>query len=277
MMAAFAALTPPGPEVAKVEDRTIPGPAGELAVRIYSPEGDGPHPVTMWFHGGGWVIGSIEQHDGLCRDLAKRSGSIVVSVDYRLAPEAPFPGPLDDCVAATRWVSEHASEIGADATRLAVAGDSAGGNLAAALALRARDEGAPRITFQLLVYPATDAEMSYPSYRENAEGFMLTAEAMAWFWNHYIGEGDKRDPYASPMYAADLAGLPPALVITAEYDPLRDEGEAYAALLRQAGVAATSSRYDGQLHGFMSMSGIIDTAHKAIDEAAAALREAFAS
>jgi acetyl esterase len=268
----------PGPEVAEVGDGTVPGPGGDIPIRVYRPAGAGPEPlpVTMWFHGGGWVLGSVDEHDGACRELANASGVLVVSVEYRLSPESPFPGPLDDCFAATRWVAEHAGEIGGDPARLAVAGDSAGGNLAAAVAVRARDEGGPALAFQLLVYPAVDAEMSYPSLVENGEGYVLTADSMRWFWGHYRGDADARDGYLSPLYAADLSGLPPAMVITAEFDPLRDEGEAYAKLLEQAGVPTVAKRYDGQIHGFFTLSGLFPAASTAVAEAAAALKGALA-
>ena len=259
-----------------VEDLVIAGPGGDLALRLYRPEGDGPFPVTMFFHGGGWVIGSIASHDALCRSLASRSGAAVVSVEYRLAPEAPFPAALEDCYAATAHVAAEAAALGLDASRLGVAGDSAGGNLAAATCLLARDRGGPALCFQLLVYPVTDHAYGLPSFTENGEGYFLTGEAMRWFSGHYLVEpGDGKDPLASPLLAEDLAGLPPALVITAEFDPLRDEGEAYGARLAEAGVRAEVQRYDGMIHGFVSMAAMLDQGATAVDECAAALRAAL--
>lgn len=279
--AAYAALaqarTGTG-DVVATEDHVVPGPGGDVPVRVYRPEGaDRPAPVCVFFHGGGWVIGSVETHDALCTALAARSGAVVVSVEYRLSPEAPFPAPLDDCFAATRWVTDHATELGVDPDRLAVAGDSAGGNLAAAVALRARDEGGPTIAFQLLVYPVVDHSFDQPSYVENAEGYFLTADAMRWFSGHYLGGTAPTDPLAAPLHAPDLTRLPPALVVTAEYDPLRDEGEAYGARLAEAGVEATVRRHDGMVHGFVSMYALVDQGSEALDECAAALRHALAT
>lgn len=267
---------PPIP-VEGVHDRMVPGPNGEIPVRIYTPGGTPPFPVLVYFHGGGWVIGDIETHDNTCRELTNAAGCVVVSVDYRLAPEHKFPAPLDDCYAATCWVAEHAPNIGADASRLAVGGDSAGGNLAAAVALMARDRGGPRITHQLLVYPVTDHSFETVSYRENAEGYLLTKQAMKWFWDHYLRSAeDGANPLASPLRSNNLGGLPPATVITAEFDPLRDEGEAYGHRLRGAGVDATVSRYEGMIHGFFGMTAAVDKAREAMGEAANALKAAFA-
>ena len=266
----------PGPEVAKVEDRNIPGPDGDVPVRIYTPEGDGPFPILAWYHGGGWVVGDLESADGSARNLCVGGQCVVVSVDYRLAPETKFPGPAEDCWAATTWAVDNASSFNGDPTRLAVGGDSAGGNLAAAMSLMAADRGGPEIAFQLLVYPVTDADLNSVSYGENGEGYSLTKATMQWYWDHYLSGGeDAANPYAAPHQANSLAGQPPALVITAEYDPLRDEGEAYAKRLQEAGVAATSTRYDGVIHGFFSMGAVVDKGQQAVDEASAALRKAF--
>jgi len=264
--------------VAKVEDRAVPDPKSEIPVRIYTPEGAGPFPVLVYFHGGGWTIGNLETHDGVCRHLCNAVGCVVVSVDYRLAPECPYPAAADDAYAATRWVAANARALGGDANRIAVGGDSAGGNLAAVVSLMARDRGGPPLVFQLLVYPVTDAPTAkHPSYRENAEGYFLTRDMMLWFWNHYCGKGvDPADPYACPLNAKDLRGLPPAYVVTAEFDPLRDEGEAYAAKLREAGVPTTLKRYAGMIHGFFGMSALLTQARVATREAAEALRAAFA-
>ncbi|MDA0264720.1 MAG: alpha/beta hydrolase [Chloroflexi bacterium] len=266
----------PGPEVAKVMDRTIPGPDGDVPVRIYTPEGDGPFPILAWFHGGGWVVGDLESADGSARSLCVGGRCVVVSVDYRLAPDTKFPGPAEDCWAATTWAVENAAGINGDPTRLAVGGDSAGGNLAAAMCLMAADRGGPKIAAQILVYPVTDVDFNTGSYSQNAEGYSLTKTTMQYYWECYIDVAkDASNPYAAPMQAKSLAGQPPALVITAEFDPLRDEGEAYAKRLQEAGVATTSTRYDGVIHGFFSMGAVVDKGRQAVDEASAALRSAF--
>ena len=263
--------------VAHVEDRDLPGPDGAIPVRIYTPAGSGPFPVLVFFHGGGWVVCDIDTHDPVCRSLARAAECIVVSVGYRLAPEHKFPAAADDCYAATQWVMNNTPLINGDPERVAVGGDSAGGNLAAVVTLMARDLGGRAPIFQLLVYPATDYLPGTPSYEENADGYFLTREDMVWFWNHYLNsEADAANPYVSPMRAASLTGLPPALVITAEFDPLRDEGELYAARLQESGVAAELVRYDGMIHGFFSMAGVLDQGRYALELAAAHLRSAFA-
>lgn len=259
----------------RIENRSIPGPAGEIPIRIYAADSGGVLPVLVFLHGGGWVIGDLETHDDACRHIAKASGCLVVSVDYRLAPEHKFPVPIEDCYAAVSWVSEHAADIGADPARLAVGGDSAGGNLAAVVAQMAQERGGPAIAFQMLIYPATDYDFTTPSMKENAEGYMLTVDGMRYFWGHYLndpGEGDL--PMASPLKAKSLAGLPPAFILTAEFDPLRDEGEAYGKMLEAAGVPAAVSRYDGMIHGFFTFT---HTSHglAAIAEASTALRNAL--
>jgi acetyl esterase len=256
------------------EDRSLPGPGGPIPVRVYRP-GDGPAPVLVYFHGGGWVLGSIVTAHGICATLARLAGCVVCSVDYRLAPEHVFPAALDDAWAATTWADEHAEELGGRPGALAVGGDSAGGNLAAVCALRARDAGLP-LGLQMLVYPVLDADLETPSYREFADGYFLTADGMRWFWDQYLPEGDRFAPDASPLRAPDLAGVAPALLIIPENDPLRDEGEAYARRLEQAGVQTTLSRYDGMIHGFFRLPGVIDRANDALAEAAAALGSAFA-
>ncbi|HAA94354.1 MAG: alpha/beta hydrolase [SAR202 cluster bacterium] len=266
----------PGPEVAKVEDRNIPGPDGGVPVRIYTPEGDGPFPILAWYHGGGWVVGDLESADGVSRSLCAGGQCVVVSVDYRLAPDTKFPGPAEDCWAATTWAVNNAAEINGDPARLAVGGDSAGGNLAAAMSLMAADRGGPDIALQLLVYPVADRDFGTVSYTDNAEGYSLTKVTMQYYWDQYIDAEHATNPYAVPMQANDLAGQPPALVITAEFDPLRDEGEAYAKRLREAGVETTATRYDGMIHGFFNMGAAVDKGRQAVDEASAALRNAFA-
>jgi acetyl esterase len=270
--------TDPEP-VGRVENRSIPGPDGSVPVRIYWPQElpGAPLPALVYFHGGGWVICDLDTHDPTCRAVTNNVGCVVVSVDYRLAPEHKFPAAAEDAYAATLWVAANATDLGVDATRVAVGGDSAGGNLTAAVALMARDRHTPDIVFQLMVYPVTDiTSMETPSYRDNGEGYFLTATAMEWYRRQYLTDlSEASHPYASPLQAADLSGLPPALVITAELDPLRDEGEAYASRLRESGVPATSSRYDGVFHGFLALGTLLDAAKQANEEAYAALREAF--
>jgi len=264
------------PEMAKVEDRTIPAADGaEIPVRIYWPTAaPGPHPVVVFFHGGGWVIGNIESHDSTVKALAEASGMVFVSVDYRLAPEHKFPTPPEDCFAATKWVAENADELGVDASRLAVAGDSAGGNLAAAVTLMARERGGPAIKFQLLIYPCTDFDPTRRSMVDNAAGYFLTRDAMEWFYGHYLDDEHRDHHFAAPI-KGELSDLPPALVITAEFDPLRDEGNDYGHRLQRAGVPATVSCYEGMIHGFFSMTAIMDKAKDAQAQAVRALQTAL--
>jgi acetyl esterase len=258
--------------VASTEDRIVPGAAGGLKARVYRPEGDAPFPTVVFFHGGGWVIGDLDTHDNMARHICRGSGAVVVAVDYRLAPEHPFPAAADDAVAAARWVAGHLDELGGDG-RLAVAGDSAGGNLAAVVAQVLRDEGTP-LAGQFLIYPAVDAEGEYPSRVENATGYFLEKDTMDWFYGHYAGAwDDAKDARLSPLHHADLAGLPPAVIVTAEFDPLRDEGEAYGEALRAAGVRADVQRYDGLIHGFFDRGTISPAAQKAIDESCARFGE----
>ncbi len=256
-------------EVLGIDNETIPGPAGPIDVRIYRPVGDDPTPLVTYFHGGGWVIGDIDTHDGTCRTLCHRTGAVVVSVDYRLAPEHRFPAALDDCEAATAWVAEHGSQLGGEPDRLAVAGDSAGGNLAAAVALRARDSGGPRLRAQALVYPAVDFTTERASVEANGEGYLLTAKAMAWFRAQYLGTHDPADPLASPLLA-DLGDLPPAVVAIAEFDPLRDEGRAYADALTDAGVSVRLLEFPGLVHGFMGLGALSPASARATDDVWAA-------
>ncbi len=267
-----------GPEVARVEDRAIPGPGPDVPVRIYTPDGRGPFPVLVWFHGGGWVVGDLDTADGTARRLTAQTGCVVVSVDYRLAPEARFPAAAEDCYAVTQWVATNAAGIDADPGRIAVGGDSSGGNLAAVVSLMARDRGVSPPVFQLLVYPVIARDFDTGSYRQNGEGYGITRDSMKWYWDLYLTEdADASNPYAAPLLANDLSGLPPALVITAEFDPLCDEGEAYAQCLQEAGVAVTYSRYDGMIHGFFGMPAFIDRGRIAVDEATAALKRAFSA
>jgi acetyl esterase len=275
-----SAVEVPDPEpVSRIDNRTITTAQAELPVRIYWPNGydDGaPPPIVVFFHGGGWVLCDLDTHDGQCRSLTNGVGAIVVSVEYRLAPEHGFPAPLDDAYAATVWAHEHAAELGGDATRLAVAGDSAGGNLAAAVAMAARDRGGPALRAQLLVYPVIDASFETASFRDNAEGYFLTGGHMRWYWDQYVPVVAQRsDPLASPIRAPDLSGLPRAHVVTAEFDPLRDEGEDYARALEAAGVPVTAHRYDGMFHGFFGMGAVLPAARDAMDTACASLRAAL--
>ena len=267
----------PFADVSTVTEHRVPVEGGEIAVRLYTPGGAGPHPALVFYHGGGWVIGDLYTHDGLCRSLTNAAGCIVASVDYRLAPESKYPVAALDSYAALCWIVANAARLGIDACRVAVGGDSAGGNLSAAVALMARDRKGPALVCQALIYPVTNFDLDTPSYHENSTGYVLTREAMRWFWRHYLAREEQgKEPLASPLMAPSLAGLPPALVITAECDPLRDEGEAYAARLRDAGVPVTLTRYDGMFHGFLRMTRFLDKARAAVDEVAGSLRKAFA-
>ena len=271
-------LTGGAPEpVDQVVPGVVPGPAGPIVVRIYTPKGgQAALPGLVYLHGGGWARGSLQTHDIVCRSLANGAGCVVVSVDYRMAPEHRFPAAFEDSLAATRWVAEHAAELGIDPRRLAVGGDSAGGNLAAAVALAARDAGGPSLVHQLLIYPVTDYNFDTRSYADNAEGYMLTRAAMQHYWRLYLRDGsDGADFRASPLRARDFGNLPPALVITAEFDPLRDEGRAYADRLREAGTPVLYREYPGMVHGFVTSAGVLDAGKQAVREAAAALKEAF--
>lgn len=259
-------------DVARVEPLTL---AGTVPARLYAATTEGPLPVVVWYHGGGFVIGDLETADRICRKLALGTGALVISVDYALAPERPFPAGPDDCFAALRWIVDNASTLGGDPSRVAVAGDSAGANMAAVTAIQARDEGID-LRYQLLVYPVTDCTMTSPSITENAEGYLLTADSMDWFIGHYLSGGaDAKDPRVSPLYADDVRGLAPALVITAEFDPLRDEGEAYAERLKEAGNAVEHIRFDGQIHGFFPLGAIIPAANDAVGVAVERLKSAL--
>jgi len=274
--AAFLDLQGEPEEVASVAHRFIPGPTADIPVRIYTPAGEGPFPAIVYFHGSGWVILNVELCDPTMRALANSTGCVVVAVNYQKAPEHKFPIPLDDCFAATAWVAEHAAELGIDSARVGVGGDSAGGNLAAAVCLRARDEGGPALAYQLLVYPATDYGWDKPSCVRNAEGYLLQRGSMRWFWSHYVNDpSDGDNPLVSPLRAPDLSGLPPALIVTAEYDPLCDDGEQYGERLREAGVPVKVSRYDGMIHGFYFMAGVLGQAKDVHAEIAAEVRAAL--
>lgn len=290
-LAGLAALNQPPPGVAtpqqqrdamrsrrvtRVEDRSIPGPGGSIPVRIYTPALPGPLPALMFFHGGGFVVGDLDTVDFRCRMLNEWVGCVVVSVDYRLAPEHLFPAAVEDCYAATAWVAQHSAGLSVDPGRIAVGGDSAGGNLAAVVALMARDEGGPALVFQYLAYPVTDTNFETPSYHENAEGYGLSLAQMRWYWDRYVPDAeDRNNPLAAPLRAESLRGLPPALVVTAEYDPLRDEGKAYAKRLAAAGVKVELRCYDGLIHGFFGQTADFAAARAAFNDSVAALRSAF--
>jgi acetyl esterase len=269
-----AELCGDGEPVAEVRDLAVPGAAGDIPVRVYRPEGDGPLPIVVWLHGGGWAVGSLDTYEAPLRALANAAGAIVVSVGYRLAPEHRFPAAVDDTLAAVRWAAATAEELGGDPARIAVGGDSAGGNLATVAARRLRDELDLRL--QVLVYPVCDGGVNTPSYREFSERFGLTAAGMQRYWDLYLGDADSSDPDASPLRAADLARMAPAYVLVADHDVLRDEGEAYAAALERAGVPVTLHRRQGTIHGFFRWLKATDVAGDAVRDAGRALRAAFA-
>jgi acetyl esterase len=259
-----------------VEDRVIPGPVGAIPVRIYRPSDDTGLPLLLWFHGGGWVTGNLDTHDQLCRLLSDEVDAVVVSVDYRLAPEAKFPAAVDDCLAAYEWALTSANEVGGSSHNVAIGGDSAGGNLAAVVALLAREQGLPQPKLQLLVYPVADYEIESPAMIDNAKGYFLERESMIWFYGHYArDESDYDDWRFSPMRADDHSGLARAVVITAEFDPLRDQGESYAVRLQQAGVSTEVVRADGLIHGFFGMHAFMPPGQDSWDVACNALRDAL--
>ena len=271
--AILANFFPPGPEMTEVRDETVPGPAGPIPIRVYRPDGSPPEGTIVYFHGGGFVVMGLDSHDGHCRHLAKETGAVVVSVDYRLAPEHPFPAPGADCIAATGAVLDGAV-AGAPNRRVAVAGDSAGANLAVVVALWARDEGRS-LAFQILGYPVTDFSTEHPSVAENGEGYLLTAEAMRWFRDQYLpDEADRTNPRAAVLLA-DFHDVAPALVITAGFDPLRDEGMALVDAVRLAGVEVSHHNADGMIHGYLQMMGMVDAATEAMELSGQAVREAF--
>ena len=272
----LVALFPATQSIAKSEDRVLE--AGRVSARIYTPNGTGPFPVLLYLHGGGWVIGDLDSYDAICRELCGAVGCIVVSVDYRLAPEHRFPAAVDDAHFALGWAIDHCAEFGGDPGRIAIGGDSAGGNLAATTALDARQSFPGKLCAQLLIYPVT-SHVSTPSQSmiDNAEGYLLTRRDMVWFTDHYLGAGhDGRDPRFNLSQVDDLSGLPPTLVITAEFDPLRDEGDAYAAALKEAGVAVDHSRYKGAIHGFFMFFAAFDISRRSMNEASEWLKAQFA-
>lgn len=281
-LAAVVAGAGNGEPVGEVTEVTVPGladpgPAPGLRLRVYRPAGTGPWPVLVYFFGGGWSLGTLDTCDGICRMLTNAARCVTVSVGYRLAPEHKFPAAVQDCYAGTAWVASHAREMGADPARLAVGGDSSGGNLAAAVSLMARERQWPSIKHQLLVYPNTDYQADTPSMRDISDEYFFNPASVRWYWGLYLATpADGASPLASPLRADDLTGLPAATVITAEYDPLRDEGELYAEKLTKAGVPAEVIRYDGMIHGFFTMAGVLDTARIAVLDAAQRLCQAFA-
>ena len=266
-------------DIHRCEDREIDGPGGQIPIRIYTPRelGSGEKlPVLVWYHGGGYVIGDLDTHDSACRALANEADCIVVAVDYRLAPENKFPAAVEDCFAALKWVAKNAAQLNADERRVAVGGDSAGGNLATVVSLLARNAGGPGIVFQLLIYPVTAPEPETKSHHAFAEGYLLTRKTITWFFTHYLRSSkDTKDFRYAPLESDDLSSLPPALVIVAGYDPLRDEGVEYAEALIHAGNRVRLSNYEGMVHGFYLMGGMVDTSRRAISESAAMLRDAF--
>lgn len=269
-------LEPQGLAIGKIENMSCPGPAGDIRLRVYTPVAGGSTalPCLVFFHGGGWVIGDLDSHDALCRTLSNETGARVVAVDYRLAPEHKFPAAADDCYAATKWVEANASQLSIDANRIAVAGDSAGGNLAAVVCLMAK-KGGPQLVYQLLIYPVTQFKAETNSMNAFAQGFFLEKQAMTWFFDQYAPGTDPNDWRVSPLAATDVSGVPKAYIVTAGFDPLKDEGKAYADKLNRAGVAAVYVDYPGMVHGFFNMSGMVPTAREAIADAAKALRKAF--
>jgi acetyl esterase len=264
-------------EVAAVDNITIPVGGAEIGARVYTPEGNGPHPVVMFFHGGGWVICSLDTHDNVARAICRDAEAVVVSVDYRMAPEHRFPTAAHDCFAATKWVAANAASFGGDAGRLAVCGDSAGGNLSAVVSQMARDAGGPAIAYAALIYPAVDMTRKGGSLDENASGYFLETEGMEWFMNHYLTDAEKADVLASPLLHSNLAGLPDTFIATCEYDPLRDEGEAYGDALRANGVHVENKRYDGLIHGAANMTGVLDGGRQLVSDVAAHLHSALHS
>ena len=273
----YEKLDLPLKEVESITDFSVPGPGGDLLLRVYTPNGTGPFPVLVFIHGGGWVLFRPKHYDSVCTHLCAGASCIVVSVDYRLSPETKFPGALDDCMEALRWVSLHAGSVNGDPSRIIISGDSAGGNLTAAVALRNRDENGPKLLAQVLIYPATAwYEPATDSFKEFADGFSLTAASLVWFWDQYLGSNEMcTNPYVVPMNAGDHGGLPEALVLVSGYDPLRDEGILYAEKLEHTGVKTTLLDYESMIHGFLSYLGILDQAETAITRICGWMKQRF--
>jgi acetyl esterase/lipase len=273
-----AVLAPPVPDVGEVRDQAASGPAGPIPLRLYRGLGTAagaPLPVLVYFHGGGWTIGDLDTHDIVCRTLANNAGCAVIAADYRMGPEHKFPAAVDDCIAVVRWVAREAGALGVDAARIAVGGDSAGGNLATVVAITLRDAGGPRLVFQALVYPGTDQRMDTASHAKFGEGYLLTRNNMLWFRDNYLSPGDYDDWRASPIRAADLSQLPPAHIITAGYDPLLDEGRAYSDRLVASGVPVLYECFEGMAHGFLTMGGVVAAANHALYRIGQSLAQAF--
>ena len=273
-----AVLSSPAPEVDEARDLAAPGPAGAIALRLYRALGTAaaaPLPVLVYFHGGGWTIGDLDTHDIVCRTLANNARCAVISVDYRMGPEHKFPAAVEDCLAATRWAAQQGAALGIDASRIAVGGDSAGGNLAAVVAIALRDAGGPPLAFQALIYPATDQRLDTASHASFAEGYLLTRNNMLWFRDNYLRPDDYDDWRASPLRATDLARLPPAHIITAGFDPLLDEGRAYSDRLVAAGVPVMYECFEGMAHGFLTMGGVVAAANHALYRLGQSLAQAF--
>jgi acetyl esterase len=265
-------------DVALIEDGHLPGPGGQIPFRLYSPAPGSTLPVLLYMHGGGWVVGDLDTHDSVCRGLARRAECVVVALDYRLAPENPFPAAVEDGWAGLEWLHDHASDLGADPDRIAVCGDSSGGNLSAVVAQRSRDRGGPKLAAQVLIYPVTDCDFETPSYRDAATGYGLTRASMLWYWNQYLPDEARRvSPDASPLRAADLSELPPALVITCQLDPLASEGAAYAEALRSAGERVEHIQEPDMIHGYIRMNGVVSRARKSWDDCARFLRRELAT
>ncbi|MFM8390462.1 MAG: alpha/beta hydrolase, partial [Actinomycetota bacterium] len=273
---ASATMRAPGPDVGEIVDGMFPGAAGDLEYRIYRPESSGPHPIVVYYHGGGWVLGSHTSDDPLCRDLCKHADVMIISVNYRHAPEARFPAAVDDAWEALKWVADNAEKLGGRADRIAVAGWSAGGNLAAVVAQMARDNGGPALRGQLLLTPVTDGSRQSASYTENGEGYVLTKNVMEWFWNHYASAEDRKHVKASPLLAESLANLPPAMIVTGQFDPLRDEGNAYARALNEAGVQVRRIQARGHIHTSITMVDMLPSGQSVRAQMASGLRGFFA-
>ncbi|TWT01538.1 alpha/beta hydrolase [Planomicrobium sp. CPCC 101079] len=266
----------PKEPVEKVEDRTIPLAGRSLPIRVYTPKGEAPYPALVFYHGGGWVLGSIESHDAICRELANLASCVVISVEYRLAPEHKFPAAVDDAYESLEWIASHAADFEIDPGRIAVGGDSAGGNLATVACLIAKERKGPNIVHQLLLYPSAGPAADYPSMAENAKGYLLTGEMMGWFQTHYLqGDEDRAHPYLSPILSENLEGLPPATILTAQYDPLRDVGIAYAEKLQAQGVKVFHKNYADLIHGFANFSGFVPEARQAVADGAEELKKSF--
>lgn len=256
-------------KVKEVEDRILSLEGRDLPIRVYTPDGEAPHPALVFYHGGGWVIGNLDSHDSVCRTLANKAKCVVIAVDYRLAPEHKFPAAVEDAYDALQWVAVHANEFNIDPNRIAVGGDSAGGNLAAVACIIAKERKTPNVVYQMLLYPSTGYKEVPNSMRENAEGFLLTTEQMNWFREQYFNNKEElQHPYASPVLYSDLSGLPSALIMTAQYDPLRDVGKAYADRLKESGVEVIYKNYEGLIHGFATFHTIVHAANEALEEGA---------